>query len=162
MGPDARGEYLCMYCGTRFHRTSTVPAPAPGPIVVHVPAPASKSNAAGLLIAAGLVGLIGAGTAYFLLLAPKEVSVGEKTRPTPEPAPLPTPIHTPPSTISTPVAIPEAPEPEPTATANFEFHQLQSGYQTSFYALGFVTNTSPFVIDKPKVIAVLLDRKSVV
>jgi hypothetical protein len=53
----------------------------------------------------------------------------------------------------------KAPEPEPPATANFEFHRIQSGFQTSFYALGFVTNTSPFIIDQPKVIAVLLDAR---
>jgi hypothetical protein len=56
---------------------------------------------------------------------------------------------------TTPVAV--APEPEAPASASFEFHRNQTGYQTSFYALGVVTNTSPFVIDKPKVIAVLLD-----
>jgi hypothetical protein len=42
-GPDARGEYLCLYCGTRFQRTPTVPAPVPGPTVVNVSAPDNKS-----------------------------------------------------------------------------------------------------------------------
>ena len=162
MGPDAHGEYRCIYCGTRFHRTPQVaaaPPPAPGPIVVNVSAPASKSNAAGVLIAAGLIGLIAAGMAFYLFLAPGEVST---SKPTPAPGevatpPTANPVHTPPTTISTPMPIIEAPEPEPPATASFDFHLLQSGYKTSFYALGFVTNTSPFVIDKPKVIAVLLD-----
>ena len=49
------------------------------------------------------------------------------------------------------------PEPVVAASASFEFHRTQPGYKTSYYALGVVTNTSPFVINKPKVIAVLLD-----
>ncbi|HEY2513037.1 MAG TPA: FxLYD domain-containing protein, partial [Polyangiaceae bacterium] len=44
------------------------------------------------------------------------------------------------------------------ATATFEFHNRVPGYQTSFYVLGFVTNTSRFAIDHPKVTVVLLDH----
>lgn len=157
-GPDARGEYWCHYCGTRFQRTSTpAPAPAPAPIV-NVSTPTNKSNTASVLIAAGLVGLIVAGTAAFLLFAPGEVHISQASSPSPEAAPPPT-LHTPPSSISTPVPIEAEAEPEPPATATFEFHRTQAGYLTSFYALGFVTNSSPFVIDKPKVIAVLLDAQ---
>lgn len=167
-GPDARGEYLCIYCGTRFHRTPTVSWPGangpsvPGPVVVNVtaPAPASGSTAA-VLIGAGLIVLLAAGMAFFLLLAPGEVSVSQPSPPAQLPAIAPTssPTHTPPSTISAPVPQIEAPEPEPPASATFEFQRTQTGYQTSFYALGFVVNTSPFVIDKPKVIAVMLDAE---
>jgi hypothetical protein len=48
--------------------------------------------------------------------------------------------------------------PDVPATATFARESQISGYQTSFYVLGFVTNTSPFTIDKPKVTAVLLDK----
>jgi len=48
--------------------------------------------------------------------------------------------------------------PEVPASATFDVHSRISGYQSSFYVLGFVKNTSPFPIDKPKVTAVLLDK----
>jgi hypothetical protein len=172
MGPDAHGEYRCIYCGTRFHRHPTIhpsghpAAPAPVPVVVNV-APANNKSAAGVLIAAGLLVLVGAGAAFFLLLAPGEVSV-EHSSPAHAPARVPAvaptvaptpPTHAAPSSISAPVPDIATPEPEPPASASFEFQRTQSGYKTSFYALGFVTNTSPFVIEKPKVIAVLLDAQ---
>lgn len=179
-GPDARGEYLCIYCGTRFHRTPVVAWPAkdnPAPVVVHVaPTPgATSGSAAGVLIGAGLIVLLAAGGAFFWLLARREAPAGQPSSPTHAPIsvqlppissttgpgmpPTVGPTHTAPSTIRT--AVPEiaAPEPEVQASATFEFQRTQSGYKTSFYALGFVTNTSPFVIDKPKVIAVLLDAQ---
>ncbi len=49
-------------------------------------------------------------------------------------------------------------ENEPPATATFELHGRKSGYQTSFYVLGMVKNTSPFPVDKPKVVVVLRDK----
>ncbi|MET0790116.1 MAG: FxLYD domain-containing protein, partial [Polyangiaceae bacterium] len=52
---------------------------------------------------------------------------------------------------------PAAPTAEVPASASFEAQSRASGYQTSFYVLGFVKNTSPFTIDKPKVTAVLRD-----
>jgi hypothetical protein len=178
-GPDARGEYLCIYCGTRFHRTPTpaatgpaVPWPGAGgaPPAVHVSAPApASSSAAGVLIAVGLLVLLGAGAAFFLLFAPGDVTVGPSgspaSAPVSAPAQLPTPVptlsptHTPPSTISSPIVEIAAPEPPPPASATFEFQRTQTAYQTSFYSLGFVVNTSPFVIDKPKIIAVMLDAE---
>jgi len=48
---------------------------------------------------------------------------------------------------------------EQPATASFEFHTLEPGYRSSFYALGIVTNTSTFTIDKPKVTAVLFNAQ---
>ena len=53
-------------------------------------------------------------------------------------------------------AAPATPEVPPSAT--FDAQNRISGYQSSFYVLGFVKNTSPFPIDKPKVTAVLLDK----
>ena len=47
--------------------------------------------------------------------------------------------------------------PEPPASARFEFQSKASGHEASFYVLGWVTNTSPFAIDRPKVVAVLVD-----
>lgn len=71
---------------------------------------------------------------------------------------------------SSPPAVPTAPNPSvsvPTpssaetpdaaATADFTFDGTRPGYQTSFYALGWVKNTSPFPIRKPAVTAVLQD-----
>jgi hypothetical protein len=165
-GPDASGEYRCIYCGTRFHRT-TVAWPqkqAPNPVVVNVtaPAPASGSgSAAAVLIAVGLVILVAAGTAFFVLLAPESspsVKADSSTREAVAVQPDAS-SHTPPATISAPVPTIAAPEPQQQASATFEFQRKQSGYQTSFYVLGFVTNTSPFVIGHPKVIAVLLDAQ---
>lgn len=162
-GPDARGEYLCIYCGTRFHRAPVAAwpgKPEPNPVVVNVaPAPASSSTAV-VLIAAGLLVLLGAGGAFFLMFAPASAPEGKSATVVQErsiSARPPAPTHTAPSTITTPVPEIPAPEPEVPASATFEFQRLQTGYKTSFYALGFVTNTSPFIIDKPKVITVLLD-----
>jgi hypothetical protein len=166
MGPDARGEYRCIYCGTRFHRTPTV-VNVPASATSTTPAPAqTSSSAAGVLIAAGLLVLLlllAAGGAFFLFLEPQSA-------PPEQPSDIAraqvsaelreiTPTHTPPSTIRTPVPEIPAPEPAVQASAAFEFQRTKSGYKTSFYALGFVTNTSPFVIDNPKVIAVLLDAQ---
>jgi hypothetical protein len=166
MGPDAHGEYRCIYCGTRFrHTAASAPAarPATPPVVANVAA--NKSSAGVVLIAAGVLILAAAGAAFFLVLAPSESTAVQSSASKPTavsvPAIEPTlaPTHTPPPTISAPVPEVAAPEPEAPASASFEFHRTQSGYQTSFYSLGFVTNTSPFVIDKPKVIAVLLDAQ---
>jgi hypothetical protein len=166
MGPDAHGEYRCIYCGTRFRNSPTASAPAPSPaapVVVQV----APTNSPGLvLVAAGALILAGAGAAFFLLLSPGEATVGQPAPQanavvsTPAIEPIePATTHTPPTTISAPVPEIAAPEPEAPASASFDFHRIQSAYQTSFYSLGFVTNTSPFVIDKPKVIAVLLDAQ---
>jgi hypothetical protein len=103
--------------------------------------------------------------AFFWLLAPQAAPVqthASTTASTTAPPIQPSTVaaaHTPPSTISSPVPELTAPEPPPPASASYEFQRTQSSYKTSFYALGFVTNTSPFVIDKPKVIAVLLDAQ---
>jgi hypothetical protein len=137
---------------------------APNPVVVNVtaPAPASGSgSAAAVLIAVGLVILVAAGTAFFVLLAPESspsVKADSSTREAVAVQPDAS-SHTPPATISAPVPTIAAPEPQQQASATFEFQRKQSGYQTSFYVLGFVTNTSPFVIGHPKVIAVLLDAQ---
>lgn len=73
-------------------------------------------------------------------------------------APARASLTTPPRLPTTLDALPRpAPEPEVPASASFTLHSRVSGYKTSFYVLGFVKNTSPFVIDKPKITAVLLD-----
>jgi hypothetical protein len=54
-----------------------------------------------------------------------------------------------------------APESAVAATARFEFQNRITGYETSFYVLGFVTNTSAFAVDRPKVTAGLHDAKGV-
>jgi hypothetical protein len=52
----------------------------------------------------------------------------------------------------------QAPPPEAPASATFDEQSRIPGYQSSFYVLGFVTNTSPFSLEKPKITAVLLDK----
>lgn len=179
-GPNAEGEYLCIYCGTRFHRNTAAPqasAPAPTPVVVNVMAPghaAVSSRAPVAVIAIGVTVLAAAVAGFVVLSVGKSddetSSASARARPARsnavsvnvpaiQPADAPEATHTPPTSVSAPAIAPEAPPPEPPATATFDFHRTQAGYQTSFYALGYVTNTSPFVIDKPKINAVLIDAE---
>jgi hypothetical protein len=98
-----------------------------------------------------------------------------------KPAPSSTPIAvsdattrevsaTPPTTITpfagitppNPVASVDAPGsvavvPEPPAAAHFELTHRRPSSGSTFYAAGWVTNDSPYPIDKPKIIAVLKD-----
>jgi hypothetical protein len=58
-----------------------------------------------------------------------------------------------------PPLVPPAPAAaEEPASASFQQHSRVPGYKASFYVLGFVTNTSPFAIDKPKITVILLDK----
>jgi hypothetical protein len=56
------------------------------------------------------------------------------------------------------VSAPAPAPPERAATAKFTFHRVAPAYQSSFYVLGEVENTSPFAIAKPEIITVLLDE----
>jgi hypothetical protein len=166
-GPDANAEYLCIYCGTRFHRPQAA-KPAAQPVVVNVAAPAQRSGSAvAVVLGAVATLLVALGAVMFMTLrgspASPPVSATPSSVRVASPPATATPSSSPPASVSVPVSVevPVAevppPEPEVPATATFEFHRTQAGYQTSFYALGYVTNTSPFVIDKPKVNVVLLD-----
>lgn len=72
-------------------------------------------------------------------------------------APIESPLRTAPTNPSLLVTPPPA-EPVAPATASFVLENRVAGYKSSFYLLGFVTNTSPFTIDKPKLTAVLVDQ----
>ncbi|PRP90427.1 hypothetical protein ENSA5_65190 [Enhygromyxa salina] len=162
-GPDANGEYRCDYCGTRFRRAAAPAEPAPVVVKVSPTADGGQRTTAlllGLLVA--IVGLSVAG-AMFWLGAQQDHESASPSSPRTASASTPSRLSAEPKVVaprdSVAVQAPAAAEPEPEApaSASFEFHRNQSGYKESYYALGIVENTSPFVIDKPKVTAVLLD-----
>ncbi|KIG19261.1 hypothetical protein DB30_03817 [Enhygromyxa salina] len=171
-GPNANDEYFCRYCETQFRRTPT-PAAGPAVVNVNVNGPTQQKPATALVL--GLVTvLLGVGLAGGVFLmgwrakpsASNSASAsasapGARSKPVAVavPASSEDPAEVAPrSSVVAPAPVAATPEPEILATASFDFHRIQTGYQTSFYALGVVTNTSPFPIDKPKVIAVLLDE----
>lgn len=159
-GPDAKDEYLCIYCGTRFHRT----AQAQAPVVVSAtsgPSPAPKGNAGPVLLAFGLATLIAVAAAALVFGSGDDSS---DRGPEPRPAEAVAPVSADPSSVAAPTsvsapAVVQAPEPEVAASGTFDFHRILPSVGSTFYALGTVTNTSPFVIGQPKVIAVLLDEQ---
>lgn len=51
----------------------------------------------------------------------------------------------------------EAPEPEAPAVATFVMDHRRPSHDTTFYAAGFVTNESPYTIERPKITAVMKD-----
>jgi hypothetical protein len=103
---------------------------------------------------AGALGVVLAGLGVLTLLGAVAGGFAVLRNPSPRPEALPRPTLSP-----TLEALPAtAPEPEAPATASFTADSRISGYQSSFYVLGFLKNTSPFLIDKPKVTAVLLDK----
>lgn len=147
---DARGIHTCSYCNVRYRPTAS------GGTAARVgPAARAEGSTRMLVIAAALTVCIGAGVAGFVLArrpqAPAPVPpapvAGVVDPSAPRPAPSGAPV-----TISQP-----APEPEAPARASFEFHHRRPSAGASFYAIGWVTNDSPFTIDMPKVTAVLED-----
>jgi hypothetical protein len=134
---------VCVYCGSRF--LTRQPRPAPLPVATPVAAPPRKSGNAGVVVA--LVG----GLAILMALGGAAALWSNSQPPTAAPV-------TPPNPNATQTLEVAAPPPEAPASATFSADSRIPGYQTSFYVLGFVKNTSPFIIDKPKVTAVLLDK----
>lgn len=157
-GPDASDQYRCSYCGTSF---TQAPGPStPAPIVVNVQGQGPGSNSAVVVLAVASVLLVAVGAVGALI-----AGRGESTSDGSGPAATATATARAPSrpsgaSINAPVrsaSVEAKAEVKAPATASFEFQHRQSGYQSSFYALGFVTNTSPYTIEKPKITAVLLD-----
>lgn len=151
--PDVYGQYVCGYCGARF-RTQQPVAPVARP--VHVPPPArpaaappKKTNVAVVVGAAAGFVVLGGAAAGAIAWQSAGVEKGA--------AALAAPQSTPGNNGALAVSAATA-EPEVPATASFQLESRAAGYKKSFYALGFVTNTSPFTIDKPKITAVLLDK----
>jgi len=146
---------VCGYCGARY-QTQPRPQPVARPVHVSPPvspqpraAPPKKSGAGRTLAALGVLVLLGgvvAGALTWQSQATPAAMSGGVVPPTT------------PGTNGALIVPPATSEPEVPASATFKFESRISGYQKSFYALGFVTNTSPFTIDKPKVTAVLVDK----
>ncbi len=61
----------------------------------------------------------------------------------------------PPADLRAPLLGPRAAD-EPTPSASFEPQGRRSGSEGAFYVLGMVKNTSPFAVDKPRVVVTLL------
>lgn len=97
-------------------------------------------------LAAFLVLLAAAGAFAWLRSAPAEQTAALPAAPTTTPRNEPLPVTPAPTVTEVP------------ATATFKLESRAAAYQSSFYLLGFVTNTSPFTIDKPKLTAVLFDK----
>ncbi len=146
--PDPHGTYVCSYCHARFQ---VKPAALPA-VPRHVSAPAAPGSGAGLGIALFFAGLI------LVVVALGVTALVVQRQRKHEAAPSPTfTVTNVPALSGVPLIGPHG-EDEPKATATFELHGRKSGYQSSFYVLGMVKNTSPFAIDKPKVAVVLRDK----
>lgn len=142
---NAAGVHTCIYCGTRYRLRGGV-----GHVIGSAEAAAQPRVAAAIAIS---LLVMGAGIAAFLVV--DEAPPPDAPAPR-QPAPRP-PVEAPPSNPALAIeAATEAPTPEKVdATAEFvEHHRKESGGATWIY--GMVTNTSPFVVDKVEVIAVLL------
>lgn len=139
---DGNQIHTCVYCGARYRLK------AEKAVAVQGPASARKRQlgaifALGALLAAAILG-------RFLFVTPRGATAPRISL---TKADLPPSVRNP-TAVARPA--PDAP-PEAPPTATFAFSARATGYQTSFYVLGWVTNTSPYVIDKPKVVAVLVD-----
>lgn len=151
--PDEHGIHICSYCGVRYH---VAPSSAAGPPVIVVEARSGQAAGAVMAIvgAAVLLLLVGGGVAWMLVSSKDDAAVADASNP---PARRARASSSPSPTV---VEVGPAPKPEPAepATAEFELHGTRSGHETSFYVLGYVTNTSPFPIRQPKLTVVLLDE----
>jgi hypothetical protein len=144
--PDEHRVYTCSYCGLRYD----VPAK---PVEAPAAATSDAKPAGGVAVAIVVLSLmiIGAGVAMVMFAGGSEEESAAAQSST---------VQASPRSNSTSSAAPARPAaPEVPATATFELHGTRSGYQSSFYVLGFVTNTSAFAIRKPKLIVVLLDEQ---
>lgn len=149
---DAAGVHACVYCGSRYRmnlqgRATVLPGKAP------------PGTNPGKLFGAFMVALV-LGAAITGFLAFRTEDEPEK----PEVAfeldlesITGKEVEAPPQNEDVSLTPAEAtPEPEPDATATFEeHHRKNSGGALWIY--GTTTNTSPFVVDKVEVIAVLKD-----
>lgn len=106
-----------------------------------------------IVLATSALMLLGAGAVALVFFSSSKPTDGGRVPFASPPSTLTTPPTNQPVIVTAPTAAPEVP-----ATASFVVESQVTGYQSSFYVLGFVTNTSPFTIDKPKLTAVLLDQ----
>jgi len=151
---DNAGVHACVYCGSRYRMNLQGQAH-----ILPVVKPPSENKAV-VLVAAMSIAFILAGAigALFVLRATDDdgggVSIPEIDFDLPTPKALEAPPENP-RVALTPADEP-TPEPEPDATATFtEHHRKRSGGALWIY--GMVENTSPFIVDRVEVIAVLKD-----
>ncbi len=163
---DAAGLNTCSYCGVRYRIVHGTPTRV---IERSAGAPAAAATATGrpVLVAAAAIGIValGAGVAVGVSRQPPS----SPAAPTPTPAipavpPSPaSPVGAPPATSEPPASSPPVvvPAADPVApvqlTARFELEHRRPSYGSTFYAIGWVTNTSAVTIDRPKITAVLRD-----
>ncbi|MBX7083567.1 MAG: zinc ribbon domain-containing protein [Nannocystaceae bacterium] len=160
---DAAGLNTCAYCGVRYRIVHGTPTR----VIDGGPAKPGVASGRPVLVAAAAVGVIalGAGVAVGLTRRPP----ASPPTPTPSPAvpavvqpiatvpPADPPTSTPPATPE-PVVVPATtPVAAPPLTARFELEHRRPAYGSTFYAIGWVTNTSGVTIDRPKITAVMRD-----
>ncbi|HEY8374929.1 MAG TPA: FxLYD domain-containing protein [Nannocystis sp.] len=177
------GYHQCQYCGVRYRIRRGVPIRADPP----ARAGAGRLILAGVLVVAlGLVVTIfftlraegtpvpASGESPQLdaqAAAPSRATEVQPDPPSSGSSPAPkAPAAPPAQEVEAPAAqpreslhvveipVPEGLDPSAPATASFELHSRRPSLDSSFYAIGWVTNTSPFPIDRPKITVVLLDK----
>ena len=153
---DAYGVHRCEHCGVAYRLGEQDGLP------VQVGATAARSAAVPTTVAVlGIILiLVGAGLAFVLLaLNADQIEVAP---PVPVAAQVPATAETPataelPATAETPATAELPATAEAPATAQVTVYGTAPGYQTSFYVLAEVKNTSPFPISKPELTVVLKD-----
>jgi len=154
---DAQGLHSCVYCGVRYRITGGHPQTL-GPAGAPKPMTRPQRRAA---IATGAIGaatlVIGVALVAGTKPTPRQIDV--RVDPVTLPAPATPPDLVPvsnPIVEATPVIV-EAPEPEAPAVATFVMDHRRPSHASTFYAAGFVTNESPYTIERPKITAVMKD-----
>lgn len=163
--PDAFGFHTCTYCGVRYRITSGQPRPATVGANVGTGGDAAKVPVWVRVLIAGVL-VVGLGILAFMVPA-RRFYIQEPADPPPPPAKfdvttlekapvleVPKPVVLLPSTQ----ALEHADAP---AVARFVMDHRRPSAGASFYAVGFVSNASPFTIDRPKITAVMKDAKGV-
>jgi hypothetical protein len=157
-GADAHGVHVCAYCGVRYRidrgtptRMAATPPSSPA-------RPSNRSVAIVLSIVFGAVAMItmvatrgsSVPVASPLSASPSEPSLPAEAQP---------PVVARSSIEAAPVQAPTVVEVEPPVplTGSFELQHRQPSSGTSFYAIGWFTNTSSVAIERPKIIAVMRD-----
>jgi hypothetical protein len=163
--PDPHGVHTCTYCGLRY-QAPAINVQAPSVVYVEAARP-TNTAAIAIGVSAALVLVIGAVVALLVVGGDEGGSVSEPAasprarsasqRPSTSSAEA-TEVRARPASVEVGPAPSREVEAEIAATAEFELHGTRSGLQPTFYVLGYVTNTSPFPIRKPKLTVVLLDE----
>lgn len=138
---DAAGINTCAYCGVRYRITGGVAARLDGRVVSQRAVPVLP-----IAIAAGVIAIVGAGIVFTL------VQRGATSPPPGDPGAASSPTIT----VVSPASGGDAAEAVP-LSASFVMEHRRPSNAPTFYAIGWVTNTSEVAIDRPKVVAVLHD-----